>query len=206
MARYLGPKCKLSRREGTDLFLKSGVRDHKSKCKSEKQPGQHGDKRPRLSDYGVQLREKQKIRRLYGVLEKQFRNYYKLAASQKGSTGENLMATLERRLDNVVYRMGFASTRAEARQLVAHKAVIVNDEVVNIPSFLVKSGDVVAIRQKAKAQGRVKAAIALSEQRASCDWLTVDVASIKGTFTTVPTLSEVSADYNVNLVVELYSK
>jgi len=206
MARYLGPKCKLSRREGTDLLLKSGVRDHKSKCKSEKQPGQHGDKRPRLSDYGVQLREKQKIRRLYGVLEKQFRNYYKLAASQKGSTGENLMATLERRLDNVVYRMGFASTRAEARQLVAHKAIIINEQVVNIPSYLVKVGEVISIRQKAKAQGRILAAIALSEQRASCDWLTVDVSSMKGTFTTVPTLDDVSAGYNVNLVVELYSK
>ncbi len=206
MARYLGPKCKLSRREGTDLLLKSGVRDHKSKCKSEKQPGQHGDKRPRLSDYGVQLREKQKIRRLYGVLEKQFRNYYKASARQKGSTGENLMVMLERRLDNVVYRMGFASTRAEARQLVAHKGVLVNDQIVNIPSFLVKSGDVVSIRQKAKAQGRVQAAIALSEQRASCDWLTVDLSSFKGTFTTLPTLNEISADYNVNLVVELYSK
>jgi small subunit ribosomal protein S4 len=206
MARYLGPKCKLSRREGTDLLLKSGVRDHKSKCKSEKQPGQHGDKRPRLSDYGIQLREKQKIRRLYGVLEKQFRNYYKAAARQKGSTGENLMVMLERRLDNVVYRMGFASTRAEARQLVAHKAILVNDQVVNIPSFLVKGGDIVSIRQKAKAQGRVQAAIALSEQRASCDWLTVDLNTFKGTFTTIPALNEISADYNVNLVVELYSK
>ncbi len=206
MARYLGPKCKLSRREGTDLLLKSGVRDHKSKCKSEKQPGQHSDKRPRLSDYGVQLREKQKIRRLYGVLEKQFRNYYKLAASHKGSTGENLMATLERRLDNVVYRMGFASTRAEARQLVSHKAIMVNEKLVNIASYLVKAGDIIAIRQKAKAQGRIQAAVALSEQRASCDWLTVDSTAFKGTFTTIPTLNEVSADYNVNLVVELYSK
>lgn len=206
MARYLGPKCKLSRREGTDLFLKSGVRDHKSKCKSEKQPGQHGDKRPRLSDYGIQLREKQKIRRLYGVLEKQFSNYYKKAAAQKGSTGENLMVLLERRLDNVVYRMGFASTRAEARQLVAHKAIIINEQVVNIPSYLVNPGDVVSIRQKAKAQGRVQAAIALSEQRAACDWLTVDSTALKGTLTTVPTLDNLSSLYNVNLVVELYSK
>ena len=206
MARYLGPKCKLSRREGTDLLLKSGVRDHKSKCKSEKQPGQHGDKRPRLSDYGVQLREKQKIRRFYGVLEKQFHNYYKMAAKQKGSTGENLMGLLERRLDNVVYRMGFASTRAEARQLVAHKAILVNDKLVNIASFLVKSGDVIAVRQKAKSQGRVQAAIALSEQRASCDWLTVDMGTFKGTFTVLPTLNDLSADFNVNLVVELYSK
>ena len=206
MARYLGPKCKLSRREGTDLLLKSGVRDHKSKCKSEKQPGQHSDKRPRLSDYGVQLREKQKIRRFYGVLEKQFRNYYAMAAKQKGSTGENLMGLLERRLDNVVYRMGFASTRSEARQLVAHKAILVNDKLVNIASFLVKSGDVISVRQKAKSQGRVIAAIALSEQRASCDWLTVDIGTFKGTFTALPTLNDLSADFNVNLVVELYSK
>ncbi|KTC65229.1 30S ribosomal protein S4 [Legionella adelaidensis] len=205
MARYLGPKCKLSRREGTDLLLKSGVRDHKSKCKAEKQPGQH-DKRPRLSDYGIQLREKQKIRRLYGVLEKQFRNYYKKASKQKGSTGENLIALLERRLDNVVYRMGFASTRAEARQLVAHKAIMVNETVVNIPSYLVSAGDIIAIRQKAKNQGRIQAALALSEQRASCDWLTVDAGATKGTFTSVPTLDLISADYNVNLVVELYSK
>jgi small subunit ribosomal protein S4 len=206
MARYLGPKCKLSRREGTDLLLKSGVRDHKSKCKSEKQPGQHGDKRPRLSDYGVQLREKQKIRRYYGVLEKQFSNYYKMAARLKGSTGENLMALLERRLDNVVYRMGFASTRAEARQLVAHKAILVNDKAVNIASYLVSAGDVVSIRQKAKNQGRILAAVALSEQRASCDRLTVDTSALKGTFTSLPTLNDLSDGINVNLVVELYSK
>jgi small subunit ribosomal protein S4 len=206
MARYLGPKCKLSRREGCDLLLKSGVRDHKSKCKSEKLPGQHGDKKPRLNGYGIQLREKQKIRRLYGVLEKQFRNYYKKAARQKGSTGENLMALLERRLDNVVYRMGFASTRAEARQLVTHKAILVNDMIVNVPSFLVNPGDVITVRQKAKSQGRVQAALALSEQRAPCDWITVDSASFKGTFSTAPTLTDLSSDYNVNLVVELYSK
>ncbi|CAM3051693.1 30S ribosomal protein S4 [Legionella worsleiensis] len=206
MARYLGPKCKLSRREGCDLLLKSGVRDHKSKCKSEKLPGQHGDKKPRLNGYGIQLREKQKIRRLYGVLEKQFRNYYKLAARQKGSTGENLMSLLERRLDNVVYRMGFASTRAEARQLVTHKAILVNDKIVNVPSFLVSPGDVITVRQKAKSQGRVQAALALSEQRAPCDWITVDTTSFKGTFSTAPTLTDLSSDYNVNLVVELYSK
>lgn len=206
MARYLGPKCKLSRRDGTDLLLKSGVRDHKSKCKSEKLPGQHGDKRARLSDYGLQLREKQKIRRFYGVLEKQFRNYYKLASSQKGSTGENLMTYLERRLDNVVYRLGFASTRAEARQLVSHKAILVNDKLVNIASYLVSPGDVISVRQKARAQGRIQAAIALSEQRASCDWLTIDTNTLKGTFTTMPTLNDLSADFNVNLVVEHYSK
>ncbi len=206
MARYLGPKCKLSRREGTDLLLKSGVRDHKDKCRSEKQPGQHGDKKPRLSGYGLQLREKQKIRRLYGVLEKQFRNYYKAAASQKGSTGENLITLLERRLDNVVYRMGFASTRAEARQLVSHKAILVNEKSVNIASYLVSPGDSIMIRQKAKSQGRVQAAIALSEQRSSCDWLSVDTSTMKGTFTSAPMLNDLSADYNVNLVVELYSK
>lgn len=206
MARYLGPKCKLSRREGTDLFLKSGVRRHEDKCKSGKLPGMHGDKKPRLSGFGIQHREKQKIRRLYGVLEKQFRNYYKLATRQKGSTGENLMALLERRLDNVVYRMGFASTRAEARQLVAHKAILVNDRVVNVASFLVSAGDIVSIRQKARSQGRVQAALALSEQRTPCDWITVDSSAFKGTFTTAPTLTDLSADYNVNLVVELYSK
>jgi small subunit ribosomal protein S4 len=206
MARYLGPKCKLSRREGFDLDLKSGVRDFKSKCKSEKQPGQHGDKKPRLNDYGIQLREKQKIRRYYGILEKQFRNYYKKASTQKGSTGENLMILLERRLDNVVYRMGFASTRAEARQLVAHKAILVNDKIVNIPSFLVNPGDVVSIRQKAKDQGRIKAAVALSEQRTSCDWLTVDTAMLKGSFASAPTLSDLPSVFNVNLVVEFYSK
>ncbi|KTD75465.1 30S ribosomal protein S4 [Legionella waltersii] len=206
MARYLGPKCKLSRREGTDLFLKSGVRDHKSKCKAEKLPGQHGDKKPRLNDYGIQLREKQKIRRLYGILEKQFRNYYKKASRLSGSTGENLMSLLERRLDNVVYRMGFASTRAEARQLVAHKAILVNDRIANIPSLLVSPGDTISIRERAKNQGRIQAALALSEQRAPCDWITVDNASFKGTFTTAPKLSDLSSYYNVNLVVELYSK
>lgn len=206
MARYIGPKCKLSRRESTDLFLKSGVRDFKSKCNAEKLPGQHGDKKPRLSDYGLQLREKQKLKRLYGVLEKQFANYYKNAAKQKGATGENLMVLLERRLDNVVYRMGFASTRAEARQLVSHKSILVNDEVVNIPSFLVKAGDVVSVRSKAKGQGRVQAAIALTEQRAACDWINVDSNSFKGTLTTYPTLEDMPAYFNVNLVVELYSK
>lgn len=206
MARYLGPKCRLSRREGVDLLLKSGVRDHKSKCRSEKQPGQHGDKRSRLADYGIQLREKQKIRRYYGVLEKQFRNYYKLAAHQKGSTGENLLTLLERRLDNVVYRMGFASTRAEARQLVSHKAIMVNDQVVNIASFLVKAGDVVSVRQKSRTQGRIQAALGLSEQRAPCTWISVESETFKGTFVTLPTSSDLPADFNISLVVELYSK
>jgi small subunit ribosomal protein S4 len=206
MARYLGPKCRLSRREGVDLLLKSGVRDHKSKCKSEKQPGQHGDKRPRMANYGLQLREKQKIKRYYGVLEKQFRNCYKKAASKKGSTGENLMGLLEGRLDNVVYRMGFASTRAEARQLVSHKAILVNDQVVNIASFLLKPGDIVSVRQKAREQGRIQAAIGLSEQRAACTWITVESATFKGTFVASPTLDDLPADFNISLVVELYSK
>ena len=206
MARYMGPKCKLSRREGTDLLLKSGVRDHKSKCKSEKLPGQHGDKRGRLSGYGIQLREKQKIRRFYGVLEKQFSLYYKRAAKQKGATGENLMTLLERRLDNVVYRLGFASTRAEARQLVAHKAILVNDKSVNIPSYLVEIGDVISIRSKAKNQGRIQAALALSEQRTASDWVQSDSGQFKGSLNRYPTLGDLSSLFNVNLVVELYSK
>jgi small subunit ribosomal protein S4 len=206
MARYLGPKCKLSRREGTDLFLKSGVRDHKSKCKAEKLPGQHGANKPRLSDYGVQLREKQKIKRLYGLLEKQFHSYYVKAASQKGATGENLMILLERRLDNVVYRLGFASTRAEARQLVSHRGVMVNEQIVNIPSFLCSPGDIISLRAKAREQGRVKASIALSEQRASCDWLSVEPTQFKGSYKQHPTFSDLPPLYNFNLVVELYSK
>ena len=202
----MGPKCKLSRREGTDLLLKSGVRDYKSKCKSEKLPGQHGDKKGRLSGYGIQLREKQKIRRFYGVLEKQFSLYYKLAARQKGATGQNLMTLLERRLDNVVYRMGFACTRAEARQLVSHKAILVNDVAVNIPSYLIQIGDVITVRSKAKAQGRIQAALALSEQRVPSDWLLVDVANYKGSLSRYPMLDDLSSEFNVNLVVELYSK
>lgn len=206
MARYLGPKCRLSRRDGVDHQLKSGVRDYKSKCRSEKLPGQHGEKKPRLNNFALQLREKQKIKHYYGVLERQFRIAYTKAAGQKGSTGENLMGLLERRLDNIVYRMGFASTRAEARQLVSHKGIVVNDGVVNIPSFLVSPGDVVTVRQKAKAQGRILAALALSEQRASCDWITVDASAMRGTFKSVPTIADLPPEYNVNLVVELYSK
>lgn len=206
MARYMGPKCKLSRREGTDLLLKSGVRDYKSKCKSEKLPGMHGDKKGRLSGFGVQLREKQKIRRFYGVLEKQFSLYYKFAAKQKGATGLNLMTLLERRLDNIVYRLGFACTRAEARQLVAHKAILVNDKIVNIASYLVEVGDVVTVRSKAKSQGRIQAALALSEQRMPADWLKIDATAYQGWLLRLPTLDDVSSDFNVNLVVELYSK
>lgn len=206
MAKYLGPSLKISRRIGEYLESKSGVRDYKSKCKSEKLPGQMTEKKPRLKDYGLQLREKQKIRRFYGVLERQFRNYYKKASRQKGSTGDNLMVLLERRLDNVVYRMGFASTRAEARQLVSHKSVLVNEKIVNIASYLVSPGDIICIREKAKAQGRIKAAIALSEQRQSCDWMTVDTGALKGTFNQYPVLNEISSIFNVSLVVELYSK
>jgi small subunit ribosomal protein S4 len=206
MARYLGSKLKLSRREGTDLFLKSGVRAIESKCKIDTPPGQHGARRGRLSDYGVQLREKQKVRRMYGVLEKQFRNYYKEAARLKGNTGENLLQLLEQRLDNVVYRMGFASTRAEARQLVSHKAVVVNGKVVNIPSFNVKAEDVVAVREKAKKQARIVSALELADQREKPTWLEVDNTKMEGVFKRVPERTDLSADINEQLIVELYSK
>lgn len=206
MARYIGPKCKLSRREGTDLFLKSGVRALDSKCKAENAPGQHGQRRGRLSDYGVQLREKQKVRRIYGVLEKQFRNYYKEADRLKGATGSNLLQLLEARLDNVVYRMGFGSTRAEARQLVSHKAVMVNGKSVNIPSFQVRPGDVVAIREKAKNQLRINAALELAAQRGFSIWVEVDASKKEGVFKTLPERSDLAADINESLIVELYSK
>ncbi|NMH60175.1 30S ribosomal protein S4 [Alteromonas ponticola] len=206
MARYLGPKLKLSRREGTDLFLKSGVRAIDSKCKIDTAPGQHGARRGRLSDYGVQLREKQKVRRMYGVLEKQFRNYYKEAARLKGNTGENLLQLLEQRLDNVVYRMGFASTRAEARQLVSHKAIMVNGRVVNIPSFNVSAEDVVSVREKAKKQSRINAALELADQREKPTWIEVDSSKLEGTFKRVPEREDLSADINEQLIVELYSK
>ncbi len=206
MARYLGPKCKLSRREGTDLFLKSGIRPIDSKCKTDTIPGQHGARRGRLSDYGVQLREKQKVRRTYGVLEKQFRGYYKEAARLKGATGENLLQLLECRLDNVVYRMGFGSTRAEARQLVAHKSITVNGEVVNIASYRVSEGDSVAIRQKAKEQLRIKSALELASQRNPIDWVSVDRSRLEGQFTRKPEREDLPAEINENLIVELYSK
>jgi small subunit ribosomal protein S4 len=206
MARYLGPKLKLSRREGTDLFLKSGVRAIDTKCKIDNAPGVHGARRGRLSDYGVQLREKQKVRRMYGVLEKQFRNYYKEAARLKGNTGENLLQLLEGRLDNVVYRMGFGATRAEARQLVSHKAILVNGKVVNVPSFKVAADDVVSIREKAKKQARVKAALEVAEQREKPTWIEVDAGNMEGTFKRMPERSDLSADINEHLIVELYSK
>jgi len=206
MARYIGPKCKLSRREGTDLFLKSGIRALDSKCKAETKPGVHGAGRGRLSDYGLQLREKQKVRRLYGVLEKQFRSYYKEAARRKGATGENLLQLLESRLDNVVYRMGFGSTRAESRQLVSHKAVTVNGRTVNIPSYQVTAGDVIGIREKSKNQDRIKTALELAGQRPDCGWINVDSGKMEGTYTNVPERADLPAEINENLIVELYSK
>ncbi|MFV8835797.1 30S ribosomal protein S4 [Aquisalimonas sp.] len=206
MARYIGPKCKLSRREGTDLFLKSGVRSLDSKCKLDTPPGQHGQRRTRLSDYGMQLREKQKLRRMYGVLEKQFRNYYKEAARRKGATGEELLRLLEGRLDNVVWRMGFGSTRQEARQLVSHRAVLVNGRVVNVASFQVSPGDVVTIREKARKQERVQAALDLAQQSGFVDWIQVDAKGFEGTFRARPDRADLPAEINEHLVVELYSK
>lgn len=206
MARYLGPKCKLARREGTDLFLKSGVRPLDSKCKTENAPGQHGIRKGRLSDYGVQLREKQKIRRIYGVLEKQFSGYYKEAARQKGATGENLLQLLESRLDNVVYRMGFGSTRAESRQLVTHKSILVNGDIINIPSYQVSPGDVISVRSKAKEQLRIKAAMDLAAQRSPVEWINVNSDKMEGQFSRKPDRADLSADINENLIVELYSK
>jgi len=206
MARYIGPKCKLARREGTDLFLKSGVRSLESKCKPESAPGQHGARRGRLSDYGVQLREKQKVRRIYGVLEKQFRNYYKEAARLKGATGENQLQLLESRLDNVVYRMGFGSTRAEARQLVSHKGILVNGAVVNVASYQVKAGDIVALREKAKKQLRVQSALALAAQRGESEWIEFNSDKMEGVFKSAPERQDLSSEINENLIVELYSK
>jgi len=206
MARYLGPKCKLSRREGTDLFLKSGVRALESKCKPESVPGQHGARRGRLSDYGVQLREKQKVRRIYGVLEKQFRGYYKEAARRRGATGENLLQLLESRLDNVVYRIGFGSTRNEARQLVSHKAILVNGKSVNIPSYQLQPGDVVSLREKAKKQLRVQSALALAAQRGEPEWIEVNNEKLEAVFKAAPERQDLSTDINENLIVELYSK
>jgi len=206
MARYLGPKCKLARREGTDLFLKSGVRSLESKCKPESIPGQQGTRRSRLSDYGVQLREKQKVRRIYGVLEKQFRNYYKEAARLRGATGENLLQLLEGRLDNVVYRIGFGSTRSEARQLVSHKAILVNGKAVNVPSYQVSAGDVISLREKAKKQLRVQSALALAAQRGEPQWIEVNVEKLEAVYRAAPDRQELSSDINENLIVELYSK
>ena len=207
MARYIGPTCKLARREGTDLFLKSPARSIESKCKIDKVPGQSAQgRRPRATVYGTQLREKQKLRRIYGVLEKKFRAYYAEAARVKGSTGENLLTILESRLDNVVYRMGFAVTRAEARQLVSHKSVKVNGQLVNIPSFNVRPGDEIEVRDKAKKQLRITSALEIAEQIGIPDWLSVDSSSKKGVFKSTPARSDLSADIDESLVVALYSK
>jgi small subunit ribosomal protein S4 len=207
MARYLGPKCKLSRREGTDLLLKSGLKPLESKCKLEVPPGGiKGERRTRLSGYGVQLREKQKLRRMYGILERQFRNYYAKAAGRPGSTGENLLRFLEARLDNVVYRMGFAATRAEARQLVSHKAIEVNGEAVNVPSYQCAAGDVISVREKSKAQARITAALAIATQVGWPDWVEVDDKKFTGTLKALPDRDQILPDINENLVVELYSK
>ena len=207
MARYTGPKCKLSRREGTDLFLKSARRSLDSKCKLETKPGQHGVKSGmRTSDYGLQLREKQKIRRMYGVLERQFRNYFDKAITKRGATGEVLLQMLESRLDNVVYRMGFASTRAEARQLVSHKAIEVNGKPVNIPSYLLRATYVVSVREKSRAQLRIKASLDLAEQNGFPSWVEVDPKNFKGVFKALPDRAEFANDVNEQLVVELYSK
>jgi len=206
MARYRGPTCKLARREGTDLFLKSGVKPLESKCKLETPPGGQGQRRTRLSDYGVQLREKQKLRRMYGVLERQFRNYYKKASRVKGSTGENLLKMLESRLDNVVYRMGFAATRAEARQLVSHKGIAVNEQIVSIPSYQLRAGDKIAVRERAKSQMRIRAALDIAGQVGFPEWVEVDDKSMEGVLKALPERDEILPDINENLVVELYSK
>ncbi len=207
MARYTGPKCRLSRREGADLMLKSRARPLDSKCKLETPPGQHGARRQRrLSDYALQLREKQKLRRIYGVLEKQFRNYYAKAAQKKGATGENLLKALECRLDNVVYRMGFGATRAESRQLVSQKAITVNGHCVNIASYQIKASDIVAVREKSKAQARIQDSLTVAEQYGFPDWVDVNVGKMEGVFKTVPEREELAADVNEQLVVELYSK
>ncbi|MEW5839148.1 MAG: 30S ribosomal protein S4 [Pseudomonadota bacterium] len=208
MARYIGPKCKLSRREGTDLFLKSGVRALDSKCKLDRAPGMHGasGRRPKISDYALQLREKQKLRRIYGVLERQFHNYYTKASSLKGSTGENLLRLLESRLDNVVYRMGFAMTRAEARQLVSHKSIMVNGQAVNIPSYHVQPEDVVAVREKSRQQQRIKDALEQSSRRTEITWIAVEPSKFEGVFKRLPDRADLPSDINESLVVELYSK
>ncbi|WP_310460631.1 30S ribosomal protein S4 [Sphaerotilus sp.] len=207
MARYLGPKAKLSRREGTDLFLKSARRSISDKSKFETKPGQHGrTSGSRTSDYGLQLREKQKVKRMYGVLEKQFRRYFAEAERRKGNTGATLLQLLESRLDNVVYRMGFGSTRAEARQMVSHKSITVNGQVVNIPSFSVKAGDVVSVREKAKKQLRIVDALKLADSIGLPAWVAVDQTKMEGTFKKAPDRDEFGAEINESLIVELYSR
>ncbi len=208
MARYIGPTCKLARREGADLSLKSPARALDSKCKLETKPGQHGaNKRARLSDYAVQLREKQKVKRIYGLLERQFRNYYAKASNLKGNTGENLLRLLECRLDNVVYRMGFAVTRAQARQLVAHKSIEVNGKKVNLPSYQIKPGDLVAVVEKSRSQLRIQEALTLSQEMDLIPaWIETDAKKFSGTFKAHPERSDLPSDINENLIIELYSK
>lgn len=206
MARYLGPKLKLSRREGTDLFLKSGIQAINSKCKMESFPGQHGARKLRLSDYGVQLREKQKVRRIYGILERQFHNYYKKATSLKGNPGENLLQLLESRLDNVVYRIGFGATRSESRQLVSHRAIMVNNHIVNIASCHVKPNDVISVSNVAKKQNRIQVSLQLAEQREKPNWIITDVVKMEGIFKRIPERTDLAIDINEHLIVELYSK
>jgi ribosomal protein S4 len=206
MARYIGPKCRLARREGVDLELKSGIRPTESKCNMGSAPGQHGVRRGRLSDYGNQLREKQKLKRIYGVLERQFRNYYKKASRRKGSTGENLLQFLEQRLDNVVYRMGYGATRAESRQLVSHGAIEVNGKCVTIASYQVNAEDIVAVREKSCKQLRIQSSLEVAAQRGFVDWIEVDTAKMSGLFKRVPERIDLSPDINESLVVELYSK
>ena len=207
MARYIGPKCKLARREGTDLFLKSARRSLDSKCKLDAKPGQHGQKSGlRTSDYGKQLREKQKMRRIYGLLERQFRRYFAEASRRKGSTGENLLKLLESRLDNVVYRMGYGSTRAEARQLVTHGSILVNGKRLNVPSAFCRAGDVISVTEKSKPQLRIVDALQLAEKVGFPSWVDVDPKKMQGTFKGAPDRSEFGQDINESLVVELYSK
>ncbi|MBC8299898.1 MAG: 30S ribosomal protein S4 [Pelagibacterales bacterium] len=207
MAKFIGSKCKLMRREGTDLYLKSGTRSIETKCNLEKKPGQTGEgRRAKNSDYSLQLREKQKVKRIYGILEKQFRNYYKKAASKKGSTGENLLTMLESRLDNVVYRIGLGSTRSESRQLVNHKNIEVNGDIVNIPSYQVSPKDKISVRDNKKEQLRIKLAMSLAETRGFNDWVTVDSKNLKGTFMRIPERQELPSEINESLIVELYSK
>lgn len=207
MGRYLGPKLKLSRREGTDLFLKSGIRAIETKCKIDKAAGQHGSRKLRLSDYGIQLREKQKVRRIYGILEKQFHNYYKKAARLKGNTGDNLLSLLESRLDNVVYRMGFSTTRSEARQLINHKSILVNSRIVNICSYqLIIPNTIVKICEKSKHQSRIKTALEMFSQREKPSWLDVDIKKMEGVFKHTPLRNDLSADINEHLIIEFYSK
>ena len=207
MAKFIGSKCKLMRREGTDLYLKSGARSIETKCNLEKKPGQIGEgRRAKNSDYSLQLREKQKVKRIYGILEKQFRNYYKKAASKKGSTGENLLTMLESRLDNVVYRIGLGSTRSESRQLVNHKNIEVNGDIVNIPSYQVSPEDKISVRDNKKEQLRIKLAMSLAETRGFNDWVEVDTKNLKGTFMRIPERQELPSEINESLIVELYSK